>query len=1346
MRKTMLIVPRHVRAIAKDGDSQVENPIQPLTEFRNKAAWVLLGEPGAGKSIAFEKEADATDGLFAPIAKFLSDDPDENWQGKTLFLDGLDETRASGGGVSVLLKLRAHLRKLGNPPFRIACRAADWFGSTDSQAISDASPNGYLAVLLLEPLNLTEVQDILSNNHGITDPKNFIEKATSHGIDELLKNPQTLRLLAKAIRDDQWPRTRQDTYQLACEKLAGEDSKPHRDRLRDQPIPTDNLLEAAGQLCAVLLLSDRTGLALDTDSADQDFPLIDDFSPPDPAAARRVAGRKLFRPSPTGEERFVPSHRSIAEYLAAQWLAKQIDHCGLPLRRVMNLLLGQDYRTVAGLRGLYGWLALHCQAARSRLIKADPLTVIIYGDVKPMSLADKRHLLAGLQYEIAQNLAFRWQIPSVIPFGALADPELAEDFAAALNSPERNELSQSFAECVLDILYEGDPISELRGTLKTILLDDTRRQRIRRDAMLAWLNQRPPHDEAISLLDSINDGRVADPDDQLAGQLLQHLYPDAIAPEVLLRYLHAPKEQNHIGSYSMFWGYELPKIAPTSHLPILLDQLAARTDLSFSDEIDFSYDCRRMLGALLTRGIEIHGENIADVRLFIWLGIGTDKYGEIQRDKEHLEAISRWLENHPERYKAILALCFNQCESAEHVGYCIHTHKNRLHGAAVPEDIGLWHLEQASQNAGDALAEQHIIEAVSAFIQQRGSTGLLLETIEAWGETHPQRQHWLSPLLRCEIDDWRKENATKAKARKLQHDESRRIRTIAVSKHLATIRSGTGKARQLLELAGVWMNRYSDIHGETPLERFDSYCENGAEALAAAEAGFLLCPERRDLPSVAEIIDLSTKQQEHLIRQPCLIGMELRWRQGVPFIDALSDDTLRRMLAFLLAFGTDNTPEWFTHFVREHPALVAEVLVDYASTTLKVGKDSVSCIYPLVHDPDYQNVAQAAALPLLARFPVRARSGQLSQLAYLLKAALRYSAEQLPGILKKKLVLKGMDVAQKMYWLTTAMLLDPAKHEPALWQYIGKSWTRANHLLAFLNDRFADLSNDYPLSVRTIGKLIELLTPHAELEQRSGIVNHSMQRGESVRAMVTRLGSLATKEAAQEIERLLTLPTLNKLKFSLENARYQVRLRQREAAFRFPPVPIVATIIANREPTSAADLTALTVEHLDEIAYEIRYDNDDGVRAFWNIENKKPTGKREENLCRDSLLTRLRTHLTSFGIDCQPEGDYAHDKRADIRLSYRNELDLPIEIKRDDNRSLWTALHSQLIGQYTIAPIAAGHGIYLVLWFGQNDLPAVKDGGKKPTSPEDLQTRLEALLDAEERRRIFVRVLDVSWM
>lgn len=186
-------------------------------------------------------------------------------------------------------------------------------------------------------------------------------------------------------------------------------------------------------------------------------------------------------------------------------------------------------------------------------------------------------------------------------------------------------------------------------------------------------------------------------------------------------------------------------------------------------------------------------------------------------------------------------------------------------------------------------------------------------------------------------------------------------------------------------------------------------------------------------------------------------------------------------------------------------------------------------------------------------------------------------------------------------------------------------------------------------------------------------------------------------------------------------------------------------MLANKAPVSTADLAALVLDHLDDIGSELRTENDDGFRTFWNVENKKATSQREENLCRDVLLTRLRARLTPMGIDCQPEGDYANDKRADIRVSYQTNFELPIEIKRESNASRWTALRKQLIEQYSTAPKADGHGIYLVLWFDSKGMPGRPDGGKKPRSPEELKARLEAQLDQDERQRIFVQVIDVSW-
>jgi len=646
--------------------------------------------------------------------------------------------------------------------------------------------------------------------------------------------------------------------------------------------------------------------------------------------------------------------------------------------------------------------------------------------------------------------------------------------------------------------------------------------------------------------------------------------------------------------------------------------------------------------------------------------------------------------------------------------------------------------------SNDALAKEHLGCAVHALSNGQGASGLSLDLLESWSVAHPERKHWLDLLLVSEIPGWRIEDASREIALKKERAEDRRKRTTTVMQYLSVIRSGTARVDLMNHLASVWKKRFSDIPGETLTERFDSYCENGNVVLDATETGFRLCPERTDLPTVEEIIDLYLKQREHLIRLPCLVGMELRWQDGLEEIENLSDEVLRKMIAFRLTYGFESTPAWFVYLVQQHAPLVAEVLIAYASAALQAGKDHIDSIHPLERDPKYRAVATLAAPSLLESFPVSAQNGQLYYLKSLLKAALRYTPEILQPLIGIKLGIQDMDIAQQVYWHAAAMLLNPMQNEAALWHCIGKSEVHIKLVAEFVSD-----SGDFNLPAKTISRLIEVIAPYAELdwERNSGArdITDATRRGNIVRGFINRLGAMPIPEATQEIERLLAQPTLGELKWLLESARHQQKLHQRESQFRFLSPRQVAQVFTNQAPISAADLAALALDHLDDIAEELRQENDDGFRAFWNVEKKQPTSQREENLCRDTLLTRLWARLKPLGIDCQPEVDYANDKRADIRLSYHTEFELPIEIKRDSNASLWTALRSQLIAQYSIAPRADGHGIYLVLWFDGKDMPRATDGGKKPCSPEELKNCLEAQLTPIEQQRIFIRVLDVSW-
>ena len=82
-------------------------------------------------------------------------------------------------------------------------------------------------------------------------------------------------------------------------------------------------------------------------------------------------------------------------------------------------------------------------------------------------------------------------------------------------------------------------------------------------------------------------------------------------------------------------------------------------------------------------------------------------------------------------------------------------------------------------------------------------------------------------------------------------------------------------------------------------------------------------------------------------------------------------------------------------------------------------------------------------------------------------------------------------------------------------------------------------------------------------------------------------------------------------------------------------------------------------------------------------------------------------------VDAQPEGQYAANRRADIRLSCSN-FQVPIEIKKQSHPALWRAARDQLVAKYTQDPATGGYGIFLVLWFGEPEKTPLDETGYPP--------------------------------
>ncbi|MCY4494465.1 MAG: hypothetical protein OXB92_11480, partial [Acidimicrobiaceae bacterium] len=385
------LIPRTCTEIATDNSTRVGFAgRQPLSAFREVPAYVLLGEPGAGKTTEFEQECAASgdQAAWTSARKFAKADiaSHPEWRDKVLFIDGLDETRAGGREATEALdEIAARLEQLGRPRFRISCRAADWLGPVDRHPLAKVSPDGRVSTLQLDPLGRSGVRQHLTDRLPGSDPGTFSREAESRGLGPMLDNPLTLELLIATTDSRGCPSTRREAFEGFCFRLAEELNPTHPRSAKVHP--PELTLRAAGRLCAIQLLSGSDGYTFAPPAKNTGLTRVTEVAADIAEALARtdfdlrdVFATNLF--VPVGEQSHVPKHRQIAEYLAGRHIADLIATGGTSVGRVRLALTSRvDDRIVTDLRGLAAWLGALSEEARREMIASDPVGMGLYGDI-----------------------------------------------------------------------------------------------------------------------------------------------------------------------------------------------------------------------------------------------------------------------------------------------------------------------------------------------------------------------------------------------------------------------------------------------------------------------------------------------------------------------------------------------------------------------------------------------------------------------------------------------------------------------------------------------------------------------------------------------------------------------------------------------------------------------------------------------------------------------------------------------------------------------------------------------------------------------------------------------------
>ncbi|WP_419922204.1 hypothetical protein [Candidatus Poriferisodalis sp.] len=909
-------------------------------------------------------------------------------------------------------------------------------------------------------------------------------------------------------------------------------------------------------------------------------------------------------------------------------------------------------------------------------------------------------------------------------------------------------------------------------------------------------------DALMALLTDIGQRRLTDPDDDLAGLALRGLYPHRVSPAKVWSYLGIRTRENYHGVFDSFWSYAIVNQSSAHDAASALDALWAELPhQSLRSGIDSVLGKRAqdmMPVELLARALDELGDEADITRLFGWLAAaaicgrdiqpaarqglsdaiskaaqalgpqameqlvdsGTEEESAIDKFADPARPVREWLEGRPEKQCQLYMEWLKTCHDDGLYGHRAWHWPAPLFFSTLPGDLGSRSLEQALvlEASDPDLATDILRHVVRRQVEDSTiNKGLTLDSVHEATKSSPllsaELERLLSPspwdaehdAFEAEMHELGRENARKELVHRQQWADHIRDSSQALS-------DGSFPVDQLDYLARIYFgHRYGSDQDASGQDRLTEFLQGDCQIAAAVMDAMVAAVFRAELPTVDESISLHAESKHAWAAWPLFAGLQLVERDEPGRFERLDGERKRRVLAtyFCVPHSLDRTPPWLQRWLAADPELVNDVLVRCVIGDVRAGSESSFALNELVELGFDECTKHQARLRVLKSFPPRGSNAQLRLLDRLLLGAMAHPASQgLRELIDEKLTLASMTVAQRTHWLAAGALVFEDRYVPDLAEHVMNHPSAIRHVAAFFHsDHGPGMSGHTGLTANvssgTLAAFVEMLGPAYPPLERDGLTTVEIDAADRVSDMIHQLAQSPDDVAGEALRRFEHDSELREWQAVLRWRREEQSAIQRDAEYLQPSVHEVQQALSGGNPANAADLAALLLDRLDDIGSDMRGGTNDPWSSYWNVDaHGRPTAPRHENRCRDSLLSHLKNHSTLGEVDIGPEGSYAAGKRADIRASCAS-FNVPIEIKRQSHRDLWNAMHRQLIGQYTTDPATDGYGIYLVLWFGGDEMPTPASG-LRPRSPDELREMLEADLSIDEARKISVRVIDVT--
>lgn len=1307
---------------------------------------VILGDPGLGKTVLTKALAARSGAKYVPAGSFTRNERPETLVAPTdrIIIDGLDEVASAvlGGAVEMVLR---KLSAAGNPPFILSCREADWLGAAARIKIQE--DYGVPPVVLhLQPFSSEDAHTFLSQEFPEIDAEQLLSHLADRGIEALYGNPLTLRMLGEVAQaEGPLPETRVQLLERACRVML-EERNPHHQAAPPAQRGPNALLLAVGAASATQLLCDRIGICTGPyANTPEGFLHVSDIeSFPHGQDVHDALGTRLFQAE--GERRFAPIHRVISEYLGAKWLAQCFED-GVSEQRIFALL-----HHVGGvptsLRGLHAWIAHFSSALAGRCIAADPYAVLRYGNAETLDLTQARALLRSLGRLSDADPYFRSEDWGRHPASGLMRIELLDEILSVIQAVGRHS---HLTNLLLEAMPGTALAREVLPELEAIIFDPAHSFV---DRIHAWDAAR----EADGIADRDAGIRrllaMGDPGSlRVACHILDDVGMNTVSFETGLETVlgrlgfSTPVAAASLSGELRYPLSRLCRGLDVEQVPAFLDKLIERTKPSLDSAEDASRaDFADLILHLVARVLE-SDLTVEPACVWRWIGWLADHLGYDPDAKEKLTKIFQEdrtvrasLQEHvlltPCAEDAWMAgrnlgeLGLDLYPNADDLAAALHALRTRTGDG--PIDATIWRDVLLLGRSSDGFP-QTLHDAATCIAN---GDHKLLSTLE--NVSNPPEPEWMAERRQREqADEIRQKEAVQA------HRDQLAARADEIA---------TGNIHTLRLPARIYVGRRFWPPAElgidleaSPEDRLRTFL--GTLLAEKVLSGFVAALGRDDLPSAAQIVESYCNNQFWHAEVSMIAGVRELLRTGQP-LRAVDRDTLsaayvawKRMPESNDLGGVDvsaalegelfqSENDWEAHFRASIEPQLARDL------------NHVHELYRLTTDPQLSHLAGRLSVDWLRRFPTLGVSHQEDLLACAIENA---PPEAVRALVAERRMENDADEDTKWLWLSAEYVVNFADCRDDLRTEASASpnfiWRIRDQVAPDRperTDRFARCDVDQ------LAFVVEAFASHwPYVDHPTGTVKmgncNPSDAAEFIRNVIYTIAGRPEPEASEALQRLVAEPEPTYAN-TLKHALVLQRKVRRDHEYAPPKVGDLRAVVTKNPPESITDMRAWFLDRLEDLQARLRGSKTDMWESYWVGE--KP---RSENFCRNRAVEQM-SGLIPPSIQLEPEAAMPGRSRADIAVS-RNAIRLPVEIKCQWHKHVWTAASDQLDARYTRDWQAERCGVYIVLWFGsvpRKNLRRHPERLDRPKDPGELKQMLVKLLPEARRSDIDVFVLDVS--